>query len=216
MFQAKERAARRADRSGSGPTRSDAPPSRFPGATSWFALFGEVLLVGLLVALVSLPLVTLPVALVAGVRHLGRYLRAEDSALELFWRDVRQSLGGGILVGCAALGLALVLWLDLNLAFSGALPGGELIGAVGVILALGAVVGLFTAVGQWTPSRGWRGALRLVPEAVRHDPAGAAYLAAAGVFTVVVSWQLLPLVVPALGCVAFAIFAVPERVRRAR
>jgi hypothetical protein len=31
-----------------------------------------------------------------------------------------------------------------------------------------------------------------------------------------VTWQLLPLIVPALGCVALAIVAVPERPRRGR
>ena len=51
------KAARRADRDGSGPTLAERPPARFPGATAKFALLGEVLMVGLLVTLVSLPLV---------------------------------------------------------------------------------------------------------------------------------------------------------------
>ena len=107
--------------------------------------------------------------------------------------------------------LAIVLWLDVTLAFSGVLPGGSVVGAAGLVIAAAAVVALFTAVGRWTPGRGWRVALRQVPGAVRADPVGAAYLLATGVFAGVVTWQLLPLVIPALGCIAIAIFAVPVR-----
>jgi hypothetical protein len=35
-----------------------------------------------------------------------------------------------------------------------------------------------------------------------------------GVFAGIVTWQLAPLVIPALGCVALAIVAAPERPRR--
>jgi hypothetical protein len=75
---------------------------------------------------------------------------------------------------------------------------------------------LFIAAGRWSPALGWLGALKGVPAAVRADPAGAAYLIATAVFAGVVTWQLIPLVIPALGCVALAIVAVPERPRRAR
>ena len=51
---------------------------------------------------------------------------------------------------------------------------------------------------------------------MRDDLAGAAYLVATAVFAGVVTWQLVPLVIPALGCIALAIVAVPERPRRAR
>ncbi|HET8949743.1 MAG TPA: hypothetical protein VFN44_04505 [Solirubrobacteraceae bacterium] len=75
---------------------------------------------------------------------------------------------------------------------------------------------LFTAAGRWTPLLRWRGALRAVPHALRADPAGAAYLLATAVFAGIVTWQLFPLIVPALGCVALAIVAVPERPSRRR
>jgi hypothetical protein len=214
MSRASERAARRAERSGSGPVRSDAPPARFPGATSAFGLLGEVLLVGVLVALVSIPVVTLPAALAAGVRHLRRFLKAEHSPLGLFWSDVRAGLLGGIGVGAASVVLVLVLLLDIDLAGSGVLPGGAVVAAVGWLGLAALALALFAAAGLWTPQRGWLGALRLVPGTVAADPVGAAYLVAAGVFAVVVTWQLLPLIVPALGCVALAIVAVPERPRR--
>ena len=212
-----ERAARRADLSGSGPTRrGDGEAPRFPGATSAFGLLGEVLLVGVLVTLVSLPVVTLPAALAAGVRHLRRYLRAEDSGLDWFWRDVRAGLLGGIGVGVASAVLALLLVFDIDLASSGVLPGGPVVGIVGWLGLAALVLVLFTAAGRWTPQLGWLGAIRSVPRTVRDDPAGAAYLLATAGFAAVVTWQLFPLVIAALGCIALAIVAVPERPRRGR
>ncbi|WP_448003573.1 DUF624 domain-containing protein [Agromyces bauzanensis] len=211
------RAARRAALSGSGPTSDDAgAAARFPGARSAFGLLGEVLLVGILVSLVSLPVITLPAALAAGVRHLRRYLKAEDSALGRFWRDVRAALVGGIGIGAAFVVLAAVLALDIDLASTGALPGGPVIGVVGWAGLAALVLVLFTAAGRWTPQLGWLGAVRETPRVIRADLVGAAYLLATAVFAAVVTWQLAPLVVPALGCVALAIVAAPERPRRGR
>ena len=215
MSRATDRAARRAALTGSGPTRDDgATESRFPGARSAFGLLGEVLLIGVLIALVSLPVLTLPAALAAGVRHLRRFLRAEDSALEWFWRDVRASLGGGVGVGAASVVTAVVLALDIDLAASGMLPGGPVVGLIGWAGLAALVLVLFTAAGRWTPEAGWLGAVRAVPDALLADLAGAAYLLATAVFAAVVTWQLVPLIVPALGCAALAIVAVPERPRR--
>ena len=217
MSRATDRAARRAALSGSGPTHDDsATTARFPGAKSAFGLLGEVLLIGIQMAIVSLPVITIPAALAAGVRHLRRYLRAEDSGLEWFWRDVRASLLGGVGIGAASVVLAAVLALDIDLAGSGVLPGGPIVGVVGWLGLAAVVLALFTAAGRWSPKAGWLVALKGVPRAVREDPAGAAYLIATGVFAAVVTWQLVPLVIPALGCIALAIVAVPERPRRTR
>jgi hypothetical protein len=217
MSRATDRAARRAAATGSGPTPDDAAgQARFPGAKSAFGLLGEVLVLGVLIALVSLPIITLPAALAAGVRHLRRFLAAEDSGLAWFWRDVRAGLLGGIAIGAASVVVALVLVLDIDLAGSGALPGGEVIAVVGWVGLAALVLALFAASGRWTPETGWLAALRAVPSALRADPAGAAYLLATAGFAAVVTWQLFPLVIPALGCVALAIVAVPERPRRGR
>jgi len=207
-----ERAARRAARSGSGP--SAAPPARFPGATSAFGLLGEVLLVGVLVTVASLPIVTLPAALAAGVRHLGRYLRAEGSRLGMFWRDVRAGLIGGIGIGVAMAAITALLILDIWLAGTGALPGGAAVAVVGWVGLAALATALCTAAGRWTPVHGWLDAVRQVPRAWRADAPGALYLVATVGFAGVVTWQLAPLIIPALGCVALAVFAVPERPSR--
>lgn len=205
------RAARRADATGSGPTLEEREPARFPGAKGAFALFGEVLLTGLLVTAGGLLVITLPAALAAGIRHLRRYVNAEQSHVRTFWQDWRAALPGGVVVGVIEALLAVVLTLDIDLANSGALPGGP---AVAVVGWAGLVVGataLLVAAGAWTPERGWRGAVRGIPSAVTGDPVATVYLAAAAVLVAVVTWMLAPLIIAGLGCAAFAVVAVPAR-----
>lgn len=208
------KAAVRADRSGSGPTLDDQPAARFPGAGAKLALFGEVLMVGLLIALVCVPIVTLPAALAAGIRHLRRFIAADDSALRFFWKDVRSGLAGGSLVGGGVLLLVALLLLDIDLARSGFLPGGMVIEVVGWVGLAALALALLAAAAAWSPELGWRGALRAVPRAVAADIPGAAYLIATAIFVVVLTVVLVPLLLPALGMAAFAAVAVPERRRR--
>lgn len=208
-----ERAAVRADRSGSGPVLEERPPARFPGAAAKFALFGEVLLIGLLVLVVGALIVTLPVALAAGIRHLGRYVAAEDSRLGLFWRDVRAGLAGGAVVGLVALVIAAVLGVDILLARTGMLPGGVVIEAVGWTGLAALAVALLVAAGAWEPTAGWRQAVRDVPAIIRGDVRALAFYIAAVALVVILTWMLPPLLPAALGCAVLAVVAVPHRRR---
>lgn len=208
-----ERAAVRADRSGSGPVLEERPPARFPGAAAKFALFGEVLLIGLLVLAVGALIVTLPVALAAGIRHLGRYVAAEDSRLGLFWRDVRAGLAGGAVVGLVALVIAAVLGVDILLARTGMLPGGVVIEAVGWTGLAALAVALLVAAGAWEPTAGWRHAVRDVPAIIRGDVRALAFYVAAVALVVILTWMLPPLLPAALGCAVLAVVAVPHRRR---
>ncbi|MGK3954475.1 DUF624 domain-containing protein [Microbacterium sp. I2] len=205
------RAARHADASGSGPTLDEREPSRFPGAKGAFALFGEVLLTGLLITAAGLAVITLPAALAAGIRHLRRYVNAEQSHARTFWQDWRRALPGGLVVGAIAAILALVLILDIDLAGSGLLPGGPAVAVVSWAGLAAVTVALLTAAGAWTPEHGWRTAVRSIPQSVAADPVGAVYLAAAAVLAGVVTWMLAPLIIAGLGCAAFAVVAVPAR-----
>lgn len=216
MNKREEKAARRAEVSGAGPVRGEHTPSRFPGVAGSFNLFGEVLLVGLLVTAGGVLLVTLPAALTAGIRHLRRYLNAEASHQRQFWHDYKKALVPGLAVGVAALVLTLLLVLDIDLARSGALPGGAVVEVIGWVgLAVVAVV-LLAAAGAWTPESGWRAALRSVPTALASDVPGALYLVATAIFVCVVTWALPPLVIAGLGCAALAVIAIPARRRRHR
>ncbi|WP_110589477.1 hypothetical protein [Microbacterium suaedae] len=209
-----ERAARRAAASGSGPTRD--APARNPGATGAFALFGEALLVGILVTAAGLLVVTLPAALAAGIRHLRRFVRGDGSPLEAFWRDLLRALPTGLIVGVAAAAIAGILALDIALAGSGALPGGGAIAAAGWLVAGLAGGALLLACASWDPDAGWSGALRAIPGAVSADPAGAIYHVVAAAFVGLAAWMLIPLTIPALGCAALAAVAVPARARSGR
>ncbi len=214
MSRREERAAVRADRTGSGPTRDARPQLRHPGAAGAFALLGEVLLVGLLVTVVSLAVVTLPAALAAGIRHLRRYVAAEDSRFALFWVDVRSGLLAGSAVGAVALLATLVLLIDIDLARSGFLPGGALVEAVGWAGLAVVAAALLLAAGAWSPQLGWRGAVRAVPDAARGDVVGVLYIVATAGFVVVVTWALPPLFIAGIGCAALAVVAIPARPRR--
>jgi hypothetical protein len=205
------RAAKRADASGSGPVLDERPAARFPGATGAFALFGEVLLTGLLVTAAGIAVITLPAALAAGIRHLRRYVNAEASHAKMFWHDWRKALPGGLVVGVVALVAALILVLDIDLAGSGFLPGGPVIAVFGWAGLVVGAVALLAATAAWTPERGWRPAVRGIPSALTADPVGTLYLAAAAVLVGVATWMLFPLLIPALGCVALAVVAVPVR-----
>ncbi|SEC18089.1 hypothetical protein [Microbacterium hydrocarbonoxydans] len=208
------RAATREARSGAGPTVSGVEPGVNPGATAKFGLFGEVLTIGLMMTVVALGVVTLPIALAAGIRHLRRFVAAEDSRAGLFWEDVRAGILSSLVVGVPAAVIAAVLTIDVLVAGSGALPGGQAIAVVGWAGLLVLSVALLAAAGAWSPALGWIGAVRAVPSVVRADAAGAAYLAAAAVFTGVVTWALAPLFIAGIGCAALAVVAVPARRRR--
>ena len=164
---------------------------------------------GLLITVGGILLVTLPAALAAGIRHLRRYLNAEASPQRQFWRDYLKALPGGLVVGVAGLLLVLVLILDIDLAGSGALPGGIAVAAVGWVGLAAVAVTLLAAAGAWAPGAGWRAAVRGVPAALTADIAGALFLVATAVFVCVVTWVLVPLVIPALGCAALAVVAIP-------
>lgn len=92
---------------------ADGSVLRWPGAASKFALLGEVLWVGILVAVASLPVVTWPAAFAAGASHLRRFLRGEGATVGQFVDDVRRAVLRGAVVGAASLLVALLIVLDL-------------------------------------------------------------------------------------------------------
>jgi hypothetical protein len=110
--------------------------------------------------------------------------------------------------------LVLLLVLDIDLANSGALPGGVAMAIVGWVLLAAVAVTLLAAAGAWTPRAGWRAAVGSVPGALVTDVAGALYLLAAAGLVCVLTWVLIPLVIPALGCAVLAVVAIPERRKR--
>jgi len=209
MTIASSRKARSRAASGSGPTSSEA--GAWPGAKQRFALFGEVLLTGIIVVVLSIPIVTIPLAIAVGKRHLMRFLRAEGSQLALVGGDVREGFVGGVGIGCAWLAVTAVLLMDLLLVASGALPGGIAVGAIAAVLLAAVTVLTLWMSASWTPAVGWRRALRVGFASLRSDPTGSVYLLVGAAFVVLFTWMLPPLIIPALGCVCFAVAAISVR-----
>lgn len=210
MTVASSRKLRAQAASGFGPTSAESAGA-WPGAKQKFALFGEVLLTGIIVVVLSIPIVTIPLAIAVGKRHLTRFLRAEGSQLALVGADAREGFIGGVGIGCAWLAATGILLMDLLLVASGALPGGVAVGALAVVLLAGLTVLMLWVSASWTPVVGWRSAVRVGFASLRADLVGSVYLLVGAALVVLFTWMLPPLVIPALGCVCFAVAAISAR-----
>ncbi|MCS3843027.1 hypothetical protein [Microbacterium sp. AK031] len=184
---------------------------RWPGARARFALFGEALWTGILMAITCVPIVTWPAAVAAGTAHLRRYIHAEATPASEFFRDVWRALPGGALLGGVTVALGALAGVNLALAAGGMIPGGVPAAIVAVIIGGGAFVITVVAAGVWSPGVRWRHLLRAAPRLVVADFSSAAFTVVALILAGVITWQFLPLGVPALGLVAFALVAIAER-----
>ncbi|GLP72588.1 hypothetical protein TUSST3_92050 [Streptomyces sp. TUS-ST3] len=178
-----------------------------------FALFAETLLTGVWIAVACLGVVTYPAAFAAGARHLRRRTSHEGGGWREFVMDFRTAVRRGWLVGVAGWVAAAAVWVDVQAARAG-IPGGPLVGAVGLFALLGLAVAGLRAAAVWAPGASWRALLADAVRRTLRDPAGS-FLIVAGLAVVVLSAGFVaPLAVPVLGAVAAAAVAVEERHRR--
>ncbi|WP_215450944.1 hypothetical protein [Streptomyces sp. ATCC 21386] len=178
-----------------------------------FALFAECLLTGVWIALAALPLVTYPAAFAAGSRHLRRHTAHVGGGRREFVADFRAAVRGGWIVGLVGWAVLAAVWVDVQAVRAG-LPGGPLVGAIGVLGLIGAAVAVLRAAAVWRPGATWRGLLGAAGRRTVLDPAGS-FLLVGGLAVVACSaWFVAPLAVPVLGAVAAAAVAVEERHRR--
>lgn len=178
-----------------------------------FAVFAEALLTGVWIAVACLGFITYPAAFAAGARHLRRRTGHEVGGWREFVADFRAALRGGWVVGLAGWAAAAAVWVDVQAARAG-LPGGPLVGAVGLFALIGLTVALLRAAAVWTPGGSWRALLADAGRRTVLDPAGS-FLIIAGLAVVALSAAFLaPLAVPVVGAVAAAAVAVEERYRR--
>ncbi len=178
-----------------------------------FAVFAECLLTGVWIAVACLGVVTYPAAFAAGARHLRRRTTHEGGGLREFVADLRAAARGGWVVGIAGWAVAVAVWVDVLAARAG-IPGGPLVGAVGIFALIGVAVALLRAAAVWTPDATWRALLADAGRRTVLDPAGS-FLIVCGLAVVALSaWFVLPLAVPVLGAVAAAAVAAEERYRR--
>jgi hypothetical protein len=196
---------------GSVPSGHTAPLDRgMPTFAERFALFAECLVVGVLVTL-SLPgLVTILPAWAAGCAHIRAHLDGESTPLARLLRNCltafKRSLRVSLLLAAA---LALVAF-DLLIVWAG-LPGGRAVAAVCAVAATGLIVVTMRAGSVWTPGDDWTALLRDAVRRSAHDIRGTLLVVLALGMLAVITWQLLSLLIPMLGCVAMATVAVERR-----
>ncbi|MFD5401014.1 hypothetical protein [Streptomyces griseorubiginosus] len=178
-----------------------------------FAVFAEALLTGVWIAVASLGLVTYPAAFAAGARHLRRRTGHEGGGLREFVADFRTAVRHGWLVGLAGWAAVAAVRVDVQAARAG-IPGGPLVGAVGLFALIGLVVAGLRAAAVWTPGASWRALLADAARRTVRDPAGSFLIIAGLAVVALTALFLAPLAVPVLGALAAAAVAVEERYRR--
>ncbi|GAA3888903.1 hypothetical protein [Streptomyces sedi] len=176
------------------------------------ALFGEVVIVGAVVAVLAVPLVTLLPALAAGVAHLRRQLTGHSVRMADLLRDFATAWGELWRLSLAALGAALVLLWNVSLAQAGLVPGAGGLRVLTWALLLAWAVLLLRVAARWRPGAE-RGAalLRLSAEEAPRDPGGSALLAAGVLLCGTFVWMLPPLLLLAGGLLALASLGVETR-----
>ncbi|MDR7159956.1 hypothetical protein J2X42_002672 [Arthrobacter sp. BE255] len=132
-----------------------------------FALFSETLLAGLLVLVLSIPLVTIPAAYAAGIAHLERHLSGRDDSLRGLWGTFKAALPGSWKLGIATAVAAVVIVLNLLLATVGQLPGSAVVLPATLILAAAGAVLLLRTTAAWSDVAG------PADDADRHAPGSA-------------------------------------------
>ncbi|ABK04696.1 conserved hypothetical protein [Arthrobacter sp. FB24] len=187
-----------------------------------FALFSETLLAGVLVLVLSIPLVTIPAAYAAGIAHLERHLSGKDDSLRALWDTFRSALPGSWKIGITTAAAAVVIVLNLLLAWVGQLPGREVVLPATLVLAAAAAVLLLRTAAAWAdvagspaPGIAWTAAIEAAKTISLRDWTGSLLLAAALFAGVVFVWMLAALFVVVPGTLILASAAVKMRSARA-
>ena len=196
-----------------------------------FALFAETILAGVIVLLLSVPLVTAPAAYAAGVAHLERHLGGRDDSLRSLWGNFRRALPGSWKMGITTAVAAVVIVLNLLLALVGQLPGRAVILPATLILAAAGAVLFLRIAANWSGGVNWSGDADQQPADVPgperwalaysqakadglRDWTGSLLLLAAVFMTVVFVWMLQALFVIVPGTLVLAAAAIKIRSHR--
>jgi len=215
-----------------------APGRKEPIPVNRFALFSETLLAGLLVLVLSIPLVTIPAAYAAGIAHLERHLSGRDDSLRALWGTFRAALPGSWKLGITTAAAAVVIILNLLLATVGQLPGSSVVLPATLILAAAGAVLLLRTTSAWSdfagtvteserefsspapapaavpPSAAWSSALEAGKTLSLRDWTGSLLLVAALFSAVVFVWMLVALFVVVPGTLILAAASVKIRSNR--
>ncbi|WP_062211430.1 hypothetical protein [Streptomyces sp. NBRC 109706] len=177
------------------------------------ALFGEMVITGVVVAALAAPLVTALPALTAGTAHLRRQLAGESVRMADLWRDFTTAVRELWPLALGAVGAALVLLWNLSLAQAGVVPGSSGLRTLTWLLLLALAVLLLRAAADWRPGAEPRALLRTTAERAVRDPGGSTLLAFAWLMCTVFVWMLPPLLLLTGGLLSLAALAIETRRR---
>jgi hypothetical protein len=170
----------------------------------------------------SIPLVTIPAAYAAGIAHLERHLSGRDDSFRGLWGTFKAALPGSWKLGITTAVAAVVIVLNLLLAWVGQLPGREVVLPATLILAAAGAVLLLRTAAAWSGFAGphtdgrsaWRSALETGQAVSVRDWTGSLLLVAALFGAVVFVWMLAALFVVVPGTLILASAAVKLRSNR--
>lgn len=197
-------------------------PGHEPIPVNRFTLFSETLLAGVLVLVLSIPLVTIPAAYAAGTAHLERHLAGRDDSVRGLWNLFKAALPGSWKLGITTAAAGVVIVLNLLLAWVGQLPGSQVVLPATLILAASGAILLLRTAAAWSDATGsgsggkdtWRAALDAGKSVSLRDWTGSLLLAAALFCAVVFVWMLAALFVVVPGTLLLAAAAVKIRSSR--
>jgi hypothetical protein len=176
-----------------------------------FALFADVLVLGLATTVAALPLLTAPAAMSTACVVLERRVHHDEPATVAHYAaTLRARLRpGDLLAGAAALGgVALLL---LNAAITGAgLPGAAVIRPALALAGVFAVVVLLRACARPESLTSWRRALPAAADDALRHAGGSAVLLLAVATAAACAWAFPPLALLVAGPLALAARAVAQ------
>lgn len=179
--------------------------------TGWrhrFAFFAECVIVGLAITATGIFVVTLPAAIAAGALYLRTWGAGEKATLGYFGSTFLLELRRLWAVSLLWVVATTVLFGEFTLVTTLDIPLATPVGGVLVLLGVGVQLimlrlATFSDHGASVPQR-----LRTAGLATIRRPRGTMMLLVALALVVVVVWQLLPLLVPALGLLALGVASV--------
>lgn len=174
-------------------------------------LFGEMVVVGLVVTAFALTGVLAVAALAAGTRHLRRTLAGQRNSVGDLFTGVWQALRHGWLRTVGYVVAAALLAFNAALGAQGLVPGGPVYAAVSGGLALAVLTLVCRAAGLWYPGARWSQVLRRARDVTLGDPAGTCFVLVGVLVGAAVVWMLPPLAVLVPGMVALSVTAAESR-----
>jgi hypothetical protein len=168
-------------------------------------------MVGVVVTVLSLPVITAVPALAAGALHLRRHLSGDGDSftrlLRSFGSALRDLWGLGLVLPVVLLVTGYNVWLTTTTS----LAGEAVIGVVSVGVGAVALVVTLRTVGTWYPGTRGRAAVGAAANRARRDIAGSALLLVAVALCGVLIWMLEAFVLLVGGLLAMASVAVEHR-----